>query len=136
MRCCTQPKRPMPTPSNPATPTDAATAPSKMPRLRRAGNTIKILASIFVVFFLCAYAHTYLRYGTPRPQTTASIAPPINISRTQPPQTFHPRAFHRRQAILRPVHQVKRRTHRTNPYYLASLRRIRRLFSQLLFVRS
>ena len=122
----------MPTPSNPATPT---TTPCKMPRLRRAGNTIKILASIFVFAFLCAYAHTYLRYGNgaPRPQTTASV------TRSTPQSFFtptHPRPSHRRQSILRPVHQAKRHPRRSNPYYLASMRRLRRLFSQLLVVRS
>jgi len=106
-----------------------------MPRLRRAGNTIKILASIFVFAFLCAYAHTYLRYGNgaPRPQTTASVT-------CSTPQSFftptHPRPSHRRQSIFRPVHQAKRHARRSNPYYLASMRRLRRLFSQLLVVRS
>ncbi len=128
----------MPTSPNPAlpTPTDDATAPRKMLRLNKAGNTIKILASIFVIAFLCAYAHTYVRYGTPRPQTTASLAQPATVSHTQALQPFHPRAFHRRQVLLRPVHQLKRHAHRATPYYLASLRRIRRLFSQLLVVRS
>jgi len=122
----------MPTPSNPAIPT---TTPCKMPRLRRAGNTIKILASIFVFAFLCAYAHTYLRYGngTPRPQTTASITRPAAPSLFTP---THFRPAHRRQAIRRPVQQLKHRTRRTTPFYLASLRHIRRLFSQLLVVRS
>ena len=124
----------MPTPSNPA-PLATTAATRKMPRLRRAGNTIKILASIFVFAFLCAYAHTWLRYGNvaPRPQTTASV------TRSTPQSFFtptHPRPSHRRQSILRPVHQAKRHPRRSNPYYLASMRRLRRLFSQLLVVRS
>ena len=129
----------MPTPPTPA----LTTNPRKMPRLRRAGNTIKILASIFVFAFLCAYAHTYLRYGNgaPRTPTTASIAHPTTIARTRPAptfrtSTFHPRAFRRHQPSFRPVHQLNRHQRRSTPFYLASLRHIRRLFSQLLVVRS
>jgi hypothetical protein len=136
MRCCTQPKRTMPTPSNPALPPSppaAAPAPRKMPRLNRAGWIIKSLASIFVVAFLCAYARTTLRYGHPRLQTTASV------SRPAPPAVFvptHSRASHSRQNVFRRVHQVRRHARRSSPFYLASLRHLRRLFSQLLVVRT
>jgi hypothetical protein len=128
----------MPAPSNPALPAPdaAAPAPRKMLRLNKAGWIIKGLASLFVFAFLCAYAHTYLRYGPPRTQISPSPTHFSNLSRTQPPPPTHPRIFHRRQGIFRPVHQVKRHARRSNPYYLASLRRLRRLFSQLLVVRS
>jgi len=127
----------MPTPSNPALPTPpASTAPRKMLRLNKAGWIIKTLASLFVFAFLCAYAHTCLHYGAPRTQTTASVTHPITVSRTQGPRTFYPRAFHRRQSIFRPVHQTRRHARRNTPFYLASLRHLRRLFSQLLVVRS
>jgi hypothetical protein len=124
----------MRTPSNPMHPT-AATAPRKMPRLNRAGWIIKSLASLFVFAFLCAYAHTYLRYGSssPRPQTTASATHPTTPTFFTP---THSRITHHRQTFLRPVHQVKRHARRSNPYYLASVRHLRRLFSQLLVVRS
>jgi hypothetical protein len=133
MRCCTQPKRTMPPLSNPAAPTDAHPAPHKMRRLHNAGRTLKLLASLFVLAFLCAYARIALRYETPHPQTTAAIAHPS-------PYTFfaptHSRTTHRRQSFFRPVHQTKHRARRSHPYYLAGLRRLHRLFSQLLVVRS
>jgi hypothetical protein len=126
----------MPALSNPSVgslSSDAAPAPRRMLRLSKAGWIIKTLATIFVIAFLCAYAHTYLRYGTARPQATASVTRPI-------PQIFftptHSRFSHRRQVFVRPVHQVRRHARRANPYYLASMRRLRRLFSQLLVVRS
>jgi hypothetical protein len=104
-----------------------------MLRLNRAGWIIKTLASLFIVAFLCAYAHTYLRYGAPRLQTTTSVTHPVT-------QTFftptHSRISHRRQSLFRPVHQVRRHTRRSSPYYLASMRRLRRFFSQMLVVRS
>jgi hypothetical protein len=102
-----------------------------MLRLRRAGNTIKTLAAIFVVAFLCAYARTYRKYGTPQPQTTASVARPM----AQPASYFpaaHVRSFHRRQAFYRPARHTVRHARRTRPFYLASLRRIRRFFTRVL----
>jgi hypothetical protein len=129
----------MPEPSNPSLgspSSDTAPAPRKMLRLNKAGWIIKSLASLFVFAFLCAYARTYLRYGTPRTQTSISVTRPITISRTPAPLPVHYRISHRRQAFFRPVHQVRRHTRRSSPYYLASMRRLRRLFSQLLFVRS
>jgi hypothetical protein len=129
----------MPELSNPSAgspSSDTAPAPRKMLRLNKAGRIIKSLASLFVFAFLCAYAHTYLRYGAPRTQTTASVARAITISPTRSPLPIPYRVSHRRQAFFRPVHQVNRHARRSKPYYLASLRHIRRLFSQLLVVRS
>lgn len=111
-------------------------APRKMVRLAKAGWIIKALATIFVIAFLCAYIHTYMRYGTPRTQASAFPTHPITVSRIQAPLPAHSRTFRRRQVFFRPVHQVKRRTHRSNPYYLASLRHLRHLFSEMLDVRS
>jgi hypothetical protein len=104
-----------------------------MRRLHKAGRTIKVLASIFVLAFLCAYARTYDRYGTAHPQTTAAVA--RNTSHIFFTPT-HFRPAHHRQSFFRPAHQARRHARRTNPYYLASLRRLHRLFSQLLVVRS
>jgi hypothetical protein len=111
-------------------------APRKMVRLTKAGWIIKALATIFVIAFLCAYLHTWMRYGAPR--TQASVAPThlITVSRMQAPRPIHSHIFHRRQVFFRPVHQVNRHARRSNPYYLASLRHLRRLFSEMLDVRS
>ncbi|WP_158789065.1 hypothetical protein [Granulicella sp. L46] len=126
----------MPESSNPRSGSaDAPIARRKMPRLNRAGWIIKSLASLFVFAFLCAYAHTYLRYGnsSPRPQIAASVThatPQTSFTST------HPRAFHRHQPLFRPAHQLKSHAHHAHPYHFASLRHLRRLFSQLLVVRS
>jgi hypothetical protein len=111
-------------------------APRKMVRLAKAGWIIKALATIFVIAFLCAYLHTYMRYGAPRTTASVSRTHPITVSRTQAPPPIHSRISHRRQVFFRPVHQVKRHTRRSTPYYLASLRHLRRLFSEMLDVRS
>jgi hypothetical protein len=104
-----------------------------MPRLNNAGRTLKILATLFVIAFLYAYARNYIHYSSRHPQTTASVNHPTQ-------QTFftptHSRTQHRRHTFFRPAHQVNRRARRTNPYYLASMRRLRRLVSQLLVMRS
>jgi hypothetical protein len=104
-----------------------------MPRLRKAGRTITILATLFVIAFLYAYARSYIRYGNRHPQTTASVTTPTQQRFFTP---THTRASHRRHTFFRPAHQANRRQRRTNPYYLTSMRRLRRLVSQLLVVRS
>ena len=122
----------MPTTSHPPTPT---TPHRNMPRLPRAARTLKIFTTLVLLIFAGAYARTALRYATPHPQTSASLAKPS-------PETFFTpthspaRPAHRRHTFFRPAHQVKRHTRRSSPFYLASLRRLRRLVSQLLVVRS
>jgi len=111
----------------------AATAPVRMLRLRRAGWILKSLASFFVFAFLCAYIRTTLRYGTPPAQTLAPIAHPLTQASFTPTRSHSP---HRRQVFLRRAHQARRPARHSHPYYLVSLRRIRRLFSQLLVMRS
>ena len=126
----------MPEPSNPTLSTlPGNAAPSiasrKMPRLNKAGWIIKSLASLFVVAFLCAYLKTYNRYGAPRTPTRASLTHPL----TQAFAPTHFRLNHRRRVFL-PVRHTKRRPPRSSLYHLATLRRLHRLFSQLLVVRS
>ena len=123
----------MPPLSNSAAPTVATPAPHNMRRLHKAGRAIKLLATVFIIAFLCAYARITLRHGTAHLQTTASISRPSSYPVFAP---AHARPTHRRQSFFRPVHQVKHHARRSNPYYLASLRRLHRLFAQLLVVRS
>jgi hypothetical protein len=126
----------MPTASNPGLPNPSNTsassiAPRRMLRLNKAGWIIKALASLFVVAFLCAYARTYSRYGTPHTQTRASLTRPVT-------QAFTPTRMHldHHRRLFVPVRHTRRRPQHASPYHLATLRHLRRLFSQLLVVRS
>ncbi|MGA7155657.1 MAG: hypothetical protein WBY53_02355 [Acidobacteriaceae bacterium] len=124
----------MPEASNAPQPTP--TPHPRMRRLIRAGSIIKSLATIFIVAFLFAYAHTTLKYGTPHPQTTASISHPIAHPSFFTPTRY--RITHQRRAFFRPtrrpVRHTTRRPRRSSPYYLASLRRLRHFFTRVLAV--
>jgi hypothetical protein len=133
----------MPTLSNPGLPNPSNTAapsiaPRRMLRLNKAGWIIKALASLFVVAFLCAYARTYSRYGTPHTQTRASLTHPVTqaFTPTRLHLDHHRRLFIPARHAFVPVRHTRRRPQHASLYHLATLRRIRRFFSQLLVVRS
>ena len=122
----------MPEPSNPTVSTSAPTfAPRNRLRLIKACRFIKVVATLFVIAFFCAYAKTYSRYGTPHTQPQA--APTQSLTQIFTPTPSRPN-HHRR--VLLPVRHVKRHPQHPSIYHLATLRRIRRFFSRMLDVRS
>jgi hypothetical protein len=122
----------MPEPSNPTPPTSATTfAPRNRLRLTKALRAIKVLAAVFVIAFFCAYAKTTIRYGTPHTQPQASLTQFFTPTAPHAPSRLAP---HRR--VLHTVRHVRRRPQHPGIYHLATLRRIRRFFSQMLDVRS
>jgi len=136
----------MPEPSNPSlstSPADVATptAPRKMLRLNKACRFIKAVALVCIVAFFCAYLRTYIRYGTPHTQPRAFLAHVTTQTSTRTPSHLAPsrlsprRLSPRRRAFL-PVRHAKRHPRHPGLYHLATLRRLRHFFSQLLDVRS
>jgi hypothetical protein len=126
----------MPEPSSPilsTSPRNAAPtfAPRNRLRLKYALRFIQALGAVFVLAFFCAYARTYVRYGTPNTQPPPTLTQLVSQVTTPTHSRLAPRPH-----VSLPVRHVKRHPQHPSPYHLATLRRIRRFFSRLLDVRS